>query len=361
MIPLTPDPVTGRYYATLKGAPGQRARKVSLRTTSRAAARRLVKDARLDEIQRTAQADALNAEAITRLRTGRRLSIEAAIGDYLEMMPAQGQRLTTIKHSTAVLRRWVARMGLRKLALAASAEKHVSGFVNARGAQKFSTRKRELMVLRGFFRFCVNRGWIASNPAGNVVVNVDRLSQAQLTEGETEPLTPAEIGKILTATGPDDFWHAATLIAWHAGLRLFNVATLEWNGLAVPGQLRVFTTKGEETVRVELTPELKALFARWPQADSRYLFPPQAASILLDGPSTLSQQFRRLCLRLGIEGKSFHSLRHSFALRSMDGVTDSKLRLLADLIGSDSIDEVRRLLGHAKVNTTLRYLNHPRK
>lgn len=360
MIPLSTHPESGRIYATIKGRPGQRAKKISLGVTSVAAARRLIKESGLEEIQQVARADALNAEAITRLRAGKKTSVSSAIAAWIEMLPAQGDRQGTIRHANTVLTRWVRLGKIESLPLAALTAEHVSAFVNEKSTRKFSTRKRELMVLRSFLKFCLNRGWIAVNPALDVSVNVDQLTQEQLTDKESIPFTDDEIKKIVRETDKDDFWHAATIIARDTGLRLFNVATLEWSSLAST-RLRVFTTKGESVVDCEMTPDMRALFDRWPRSQSRYIFPPQAASITVGGPSTLSQQFRRLCVRLGIEGKSFNCLRHSFAMRQMVGVTDAKLKMLADLIGVGSVDEVRMMLGHAKASMTLRYLNHPAK
>lgn len=356
---LKPHPKTGKLYIHLKGAPGQRAKPISLRTKNRAKARQLVKDANLENIQLAAQAKVLGAEAITRLTAGRRVSVRQALDAYYERMPARGLSASSVKTAINTLDRWVAVTRLESKPLAAIEDRHVEAFINdPRRDAKYASRLRELSVLRTFLKFCSDLGWMVGNPAGQIRVSVDKLTQTQLVEDETEPLTAADIAKILHGVPSTDFWHAATLIGWHTGLRLFNVATLEWT--AIQGErIKVFTTKGKVEVDMDLTPELKKLFARWPRGESRYVFPPQAASILTGGSSTLSQQFRRLCIRLGIEGKSFHGLRHSFAMRSMDTVTERKLQTLVDLLGVDSVNEVRKLLGHAKAKVTMRYLNHP--
>jgi integrase len=364
MIPLHQHPESGRIYATIKGAPGQRAQKVSLGTTSKAAARRLVKDARLDEIQLAAQADALNAEVITRLRAGKRLSVEAAVASWLDQLPAHGTRKRTTEVYDTILKRWLRKSKLAKLALAKVAESHVSAFINGDDRRKYSTRLRELVALRSFFKFCVSRGWLASSPAAGVRVDVDRLDQAQLVEKETKPLTEADIRKILAAPETPEFWRHATLVARDTGLRLYNIATLEWSTVDASlktGRVVVFTTKGEREVDLPLTDDLRSVFRSLERNSSRYVFPAQAASIITAGPSALSHQFRRLCIRLGIEGKSFNGLRHTFAVEQMEGVSDKKLKMIADLIGAESLEQVRKMLGHAKANVTLRYLNHPKQ
>lgn len=359
MLPLSENPKTGRISVKIKGAPGQRAQKIALGTTSRAVARKLVKDAGLEDIELAARANVLTAEAITRLKAGKRVSVEAALKEHLELMPIRGKRASTIKHDTAVLNNWIDVMNLAKAPIGAIEDKHVSKFINNKSRGKYQTRVRQLSSIRTFLGFCLDRGWVATNPATLVAVSVDGMSQEDLLETETLTFTEDEVKKILAHT--TGFWHSATIIGRHTGLRLSDVATLQWESITAT-RLTVFSSKGKRIVDMELTPELKRLFASIPRGDSRYVFPSQAANVITMGSTTtISQQFRRMCIKLGIEDKSFSGLRHTFAVSSMADVTDKKLKLVQEMIGAASIEEVRRLLGHAKSNVTLRYLSHPQK
>ena len=67
----------------------------------------------------------------------------------------------------------------------------------------------------------------------------------------------------------------------------------------------------------------------------------------------LSVQFGRLCDRLGIKGKSFHSLRHYKATISYAKLDKEALaKKLASVL---SITEIKQLLGHANSKTTEGY------
>jgi integrase len=357
MLPLHTNKKSGRQYVTLKGAPGSKPVRISTGTKSRAAARKMIKAANLEEVQMAAQANLLTAEAITRLKAGKRVTVAGALKDYLETLPLRGYRASTINHETAVLNRWSEDMKLAALPIGAVEDKHIDKFINGRHDGKYTTRIRQLSAIRVFLRFCLDRGWIAVNPAATMAVATDSMPQAMLLEEETKPFTDDEVKKILASDDARGFWHAATLIGWHTGLRLSDVATLQWDSLR-GDRIQVFTSKGRSLVDMELSPELKSLFAIWPRGDSRYVFQGQAAEALA-GSSNLSQQFRRLCIGLGIEGKSFSSLRHGFAMKSMVDASEKKLKMVQELIGAASLDEVRKLLGHAKSKVTLRYLSHP--
>lgn len=358
MLPLHTNKKSGRQYVTLKGASGSKPIRISTGTKSKAVARKMIKAANLEEVQLAAQANLLTSEAITRLKAGKRVTAGGALKDYIEALPLRGYSVATIRHETAVLNRWLADMKLAALPIGALEGKHVDKFINGRLGGKYTTRVRQLSAIRMFFRFCLDRGWIASNPAAILTVATDAMPQAMLLEEETKPLTEDEVKHILSSDVARGFWHAATLVGWHTGLRLSDVATLQWDSLK-NNRVQVFTNKGRSVVDMEMSTELKNLFAIWPRSsDSRYVFPAQAAEALA-GSSNLSQQFRRLCIGLGIEGKSFSGLRHGFAMKSMVDASDKKLKMVQELIGAASLDEVRKLLGHAKSKVTLRYLNHP--
>jgi integrase len=62
-----------------------------------------------------------------------------------------------------------------------------------------------------------------------------------------------------------------------------------------------------------------------------------------------------MCQRLGIMGKSFHSLRHAAATEKHKG-TD-KAALTAKLASVLSLAEIKQLLGHASAKTTKKYVH----
>jgi integrase len=93
-----------------------------------------------------------------------------------------------------------------------------------------------------------------------------------------------------------------------------------------------------------------------PVEDPTYLFPEQR-KIHLDiaRRALLPVQFSRICARLGIEGKSFHCLRHAFATQRYAKM--DKEALARKLAATLSLDEIAALLGHSGNGTTRRYVH----
>jgi integrase len=95
-----------------------------------------------------------------------------------------------------------------------------------------------------------------------------------------------------------------------------------------------------------LLDETEALMRTITRGSSPWVFPVQSA--LTCDPNkraTHSTYFGRILRRLGIEGKSFHCLRHTFASRRA--------------AHGDTIDEIRIKMGHTSTVTTEGYV-HPK-
>ena len=158
--------------------------------------------------------------------------------------------------------------------------------------------------------------------------------------------------KLLADIPRDTFWHGAILFAYHFGLRIGTVATLEESNFA-DGELRVFTTKGRRLVREKLTPEVIDWLAVWktirPASDLPYLFPEQAAAYLAG--AGLSREFRALMAKHGITDRTFHGLRKTATNREWKGALaelgDKQAQALAKLVMEKGYRRVQQLLAHA--------------
>jgi len=84
------------------------------------------------------------------------------------------------------------------------------------------------------------------------------------------------------------------------------------------------------------------LEARLKSGKSEYVFPEATASTL----SALSNRFTYLCKGLGIDGVSFHSLRHTCGTR------------LAEM--EKDISTISKALGHSSIDMSMRYV-HPKE
>jgi integrase len=144
--------------------------------------------------------------------------------------------------------------------------------------------------------------------------------------------------------------------AKETGLRLSDIAQLEWRSFAEDGKLITWTEKTNKRMELPITNALRALISEVPVTDADYVFPAQRAIIRdVAKRSGLSVQFGRLLDRRHITGKSFHSLRHYRATQSFKNI--DKATLAAKLADTLSMEQIATLLGHANSKTTKRYVH----
>ena len=90
---------------------------------------------------------------------------------------------------------------------------------------------------------------------------------------------------------------------------------------------------------------------------SNYCFPKYAHRYLcVSMRGEIVREFRTLCRKLGIEGKTFHCLRHGFA-RAHEA--EQKRALLDKLIDELALDKTKLAMGHSSSETTKGYLREP--
>jgi integrase len=117
------------------------------------------------------------------------------------------------------------------------------------------------------------------------------------------------------------------------GLRISEIVGARWEDWT--GDSLVVLGKGGHKRRVWLSPRVQALLLEWKRISPQKIWPRTAGAARRD--------FRLLCQQLGVSGVTPHTLRHYYATHLIrKGVP---------------LETVRRLLGHAHVTTTARYLH----
>jgi integrase/recombinase XerD len=211
--------------------------------------------------------------------------------------------------------------------------------------------------IRGFYRFLVEEGRRADDPAADLPsVSVSDLLPKALSEEETERLLGAVVG-----TGPAVLRDRALLevlygtgarVSEAVGLNLGDVTdALETSGLPL---IRVLG-KGDKERVVPLGQLARLALADWLSREGRQLFEPKkwrrrsdAEAVFLNargGRLTRVGAFgvvKKYAARVGLEAKvSPHVLRHSCATHMLGRGADVRV--------------VQELLGHASIATTQRY------
>lgn len=293
----------------------------------------------------------------------KRHMIEALTGDkavsfgqattaYLKHVAERGRSESTVERYRLIISTWRIPDGKPVETIS---EADCDEYINRQDGAHARTRTLRRTVLGAFFTFCNHNGWMTRNPAKLVDVRHGLLMQEQLLPAERVPFTDEEIAKLLANT--EGFWHFATRLSHATGMRLGDIATLDWASVGTEGPVKWTTMKTGALVEAEPPPELVAEIRRLYPTGSSYCWPKYAHKYLCVSMRTeVIREFRMLCKKLDIHGKSFHCLRHGFAQAHK---VEQKRALLDKLIDELALDRTKLAMGHSSSETTKGYLNEP--
>jgi integrase len=376
----------GVYYASFRTAEGKR-KTISTRCSDRTQALKVVKESGLSDLEAAAKAGRLTQQAIGHITTGKKLSIVSAIEKYANSISNRRSPRTVDNH-LLTLTSWAEDMGVQQLPPAAITEEHIDPWINnPESKAKAATRRVDLSALRSFFDWCADRGYCVGNPAGRqrVAVNFSILSHEQKEPGTRDIFTELELKSIRvhlasritaetalqkqlekqkekekTVTGRKhlekkisesqqrqanlQFWQFAAHISNELGLRLGDIAQLEWACFSTPGRVVVWTDKRDRRISVPYSDALDDLLTAIPVSSEKYLFPEQR-DMQIDPKrrAVLSKQFTRLLEAIGIKGKSFHCFRHT--------------RITRWRREGKSLEAIGEYVGHTNPETTKGYIH----
>jgi len=216
-----------------------------------------------------------------------------------------------------------------------------------------ATRARRLASIRQLFRFAVEEGWRADNPAL-------RLHGPGLDHSLPQTLTIAEVEALLTAardtgrSAADQLRNRALVeLLYATGMRVSELVELPAAAVRGKPQMILVRGKGGRERMVPLSPPARAALTDWlvardatdaaavkdGAATSRYLFPSRGKG------GHLTREYFYLLIKqiagqAGVDpGKvTPHTLRHAFATHLLAGGADLRV--------------IQTLLGHADIATT---------
>jgi integrase len=212
-----------------------------------------------------------------------------------------------------------------------------------------NSKNHILVLLHGVFaRACKVYG-LPLNPVAAVERHPARLS------GDIEVFSPEEVWALVRAAESEQDG-AIFLTAAFTGLRLGELIALRWRDIDYTGSvLRVraswavgaLTSPKSGKVRsVPLAPEVAQALAKLSArehfaGEDDLVFSGDTGSYLDD--SALRRRYKRALTRAGLRQLRFHDLRHTFGTR---------------MIAKADIRRVQEWMGHADIQTTMRYLHY---
>jgi integrase len=211
------------------------------------------------------------------------------------------------------------------------------------------TKNKLLVVMHGVMRRAGSVWGVQTNPVASVE------KQRTRSTGDLEVFSPEEVMALVRAAASEQD-AAIYLTAAFTGLRRGELLALRWRDVDFAGSsirvrasyaAGVVTSPKSGKVRsVPMAPSVAAALASLGQredwvGDDDLVFPGDTGSYL-DG-SALRRRYGAALKRAGVRPLRFHDLRHTFGTR---------------MIAKADIRRVQEWMGHADVQTTMRYLHY---
>lgn len=195
-----------------------------------------------------------------------------------------------------------------------------------------STVNRELALLKRMFNLATNWDqFLGSNPVRKVKFFRELNTGSRI-------LSPEEEERLLRSAFP--FLEDLIRFGLNTGLRVGEIFSLRWSNVDMEKSiLNVFAQKTERTRTVPVNAEARKVLQVWAQNKKNdfVFYNHGTGKPFVD----LKAGFGLACRKAGIEGVTWHTLRHTFASRLVSRGVD--------------IVTVQQLLGHSTVTVTMRY------
>jgi integrase len=216
--------------------------------------------------------------------------------------------------------------------------KNKGGEETLRRRRAVASVNRELATLRRMFSIAQREGWVARNPclaARSLISAADEVKRTRIITREEERVLLA------ACKGKRAHLRAIIVCALDTGMRHGEIVKLRWSDVDFKNKaitVRAFNTKTATERRVGLTDRL---------AGELLLLPEELRSdgegLVFGVEGCVTKGFRGTANAAGLADVRFHDLRHTAATR---------------LVRSGMpLPEIARILGHADISTTYRYVN----
>jgi integrase len=218
------------------------------------------------------------------------------------------------------------------------------------------TVNHAIKILRMPFKAAHEAGYIDINPNTK---NTVRPLKDEARNVSKDVFTP-EQATALIKIAPSEDWTGAILCGYYTGLRLRDIADLQWSAFNEPlDTLTVRMRKTGNDITIPIHPQFGAWLKKQTRGIGKAPVFPTLAGKAGGGKSGLSMAFKRIMERAKIKGRllrdasgegrsqsslSFHSLRHSFNSALANAGVSQEIR--------------QKLTGHASAEMNAIYTHH---
>ena len=263
------------------------------------------------------------------------MKLSDACDAYLRDMEARHLRPNTLKRYISLFRAWQAYACEKALSELTDFDQAEMRAWRESWICKPGTQRLQLKILRAFFTYAVDAGWVRASP-------VVKLKAPRAHEHPKMPLTKDEIvSLVITASEADKTEEEALILLMrYSGLSIRDAVTLRRDAIDSHNNLTLRRAKSSELVIVPLhSLAIKALERIGPPHLSHFFW--SGRSQPLSATKYWRERLNLVAIKAGVKNFTPHRLRHTFAAEF----------LLAEV----PIKDVSTLLGHSSVYTTERY------
>ena len=279
-----------------------------------------------------------------------------AAGEWLAEVSDRRKRSTYIKYDTVYRTHLAGIVGSCRLSAGTAQELRERIFDHLSGAELSESLRKSVICVANQILAFADRQYLAGIPLLKCPAEkTKRKAVGTFSRAEQAMLLDCIYRRM-------DKFMAAVLLCLYAGLRLGELCALRWTDIdfedrtltvnrtvqriAVPDRMTKTSLletapKSESSRRtIPLTLELLRILSRL-EGENPYVFGGEKP---LD-PRTMQYRFQKILSEVGIDGRTFHTLRHTFATNCVENGMDVKA--------------LSELLGHSDVKITLNRYVHP--
>lgn len=222
-------------------------------------------------------------------------------------------------------------------------------YLNSRTDLKYTTHNKHQAILQSLFNFAVEQGYIKSNPIRGIKQRLPTREKGEhYTDEVIRFLTPSQLEILYKAVENDCRLNAIVHLLHHTGCRIGELLALNLESIDLNNWKFQVLGKGNKQrwcfYNEDTAAALNKYLKYYRHQKSPALFTaqhPVTKKVSRVSYRTLHDYWREITNKYSeLQGVRIHDLRHTYA---------------TERVGIINIEQLRALMGHESIHTTLRY------